>query len=107
MVLSRQQNAAALDHILTEVFGLNPDAPLQLALQQEGISNVSEFLTMDDAEIDDLTFTRPGETDESPVPRGHRRIITVFFDYIKYRVVKNNPIGDAWVTIKQEDFDEF
>ena len=107
MVLSRQQNAAALDHILTEVFGLNADAPLRLALQQEGISNVSEFLTMDDAEIDDLTFTRPGETDESPVPRGHRRIITVFFDYIKYRVVKNNPIGDAWVTIKQEDFDEF
>ena len=57
MVLSRQQNAAALEHVLTEVFGLNADAPLCVALQQEGISNISEFLTMTDEEIDDLTFT--------------------------------------------------
>ena len=61
--------------------------------------------------IDDLSYwikDKNGDLVEKEVPRGHRRLITVFFDFVQYRQYQKTPIVDKdWSELTKEEFDEF
>eukprot|EP00977_Amphora_coffeiformis_P007477 scaffold1638_cov103-Amphora_coffeaeformis.AAC.2 len=110
MPLSRNQSSQAFKHILEQVFGLEATSPLRVASKEEGTENLSDFLSLTADTIEQLTYTyKDGDGNDVtvPVPRSHRRIITVFFDYIRYHDYKSNPIGDEWTSITKEEFDDF
>ena len=99
----------ALEHILSTVFGLDDKSPLTKALKAEGVTYISEFLTLDPSTIDSLTYVveEKGKRSTVPVPKGHRRLITVFFDFVLYRKHQGTPVGEDWISITAEEFDAF
>ena len=111
MVLSRAQSAAALDHILSQVFDLPDTSPLVLSIKDdEGITDINAFMTMTATDIDRLQCTVPDGDDKGqvkPVPRWLRRLVSVFYDFVLYRQYKQNAIGDKWTSITKEEFDTF
>jgi len=89
---------------------LNNTSPLRIALKEEGVENLNDFLSLTSDIIDEFKYTYKDADDTlitAPVPRGHRRIIIVFFDFIRYREHINNPIGNDWINITKEEFDTF
>ena len=104
MVLSRVQSAGAYEHIITNVFGLGQDAPLRLALKEEGITNISDFLSLAAPDIEALTFpeTDPeGNTTYKDVPKGHKRLITVFLILSSIRLSKKNPLETLGLQLQE------
>jgi len=95
---------------MEQVFSLNNTSPLRIALKEEGVENLNDFLSLTSDIIDEFKYTYKDADDTlitAPVPRGHRRIIIVFFDFIRYREHINNPIGNDWINITKEEFDTF
>ena len=68
MVLSRAQSAAALDHILSQVFGLPNDSPLVLSIKNtEGITEINAFMSQTATDIYALKYTVPDGPDQGQV----------------------------------------
>eukprot|EP00977_Amphora_coffeiformis_P026434 scaffold26293_cov99-Amphora_coffeaeformis.AAC.1 len=88
---------------------MSDDSPLVKALKDYGVCNLSDFLSLSAQDIEDLTHEVEDEGSKSriPIPKGNRRIVTVFFDFIKFREHQGNPIGDNWTGISSEEFDGF
>ena len=109
MVLSGQQNIAALEHILDNIFGLEPDAHLRVALRDKGIHNISEFMSLDPQDIEQLTYSDvdcEGNIVQKKVIPGQKIFIRAFFDFACHREHKQSPIEDKWTQVTLEEFNE-
>jgi len=72
---------------MEQVFSLNNTSPLRIALKEEGVENLNDFLSLTSDIIDEFKYTYKDADDTlitAPVPRGHRRIIIVFFDLTSF-----------------------
>jgi hypothetical protein len=54
VTLTRSEAKAALDHMLNEVLGRNDTSNLQVGLVAEGIADIFDLSSLDDAFIDDI-----------------------------------------------------
>ena len=72
------------------VLDQNPDAPLRLALEKEGVSNITHLLIMPEATIDAMTYDDPGDgthaaTADMPLQKVHKWTLKAFQSYAWYR----------------------
>ena len=59
--MTREQARGAYDHVVGSVLDQDPDAPLRLALEKEGVSNITHLLIMPEATIDAMTYDDPSD----------------------------------------------
>ena len=59
--MMREQARGAYDHVVGSVLDQGQDAPLRLALEKEGVSNIMHLLIMPEATIDVMTYDVPGD----------------------------------------------
>ena len=108
-IFSRQQSAAALQHIYDNVFCVKPDSPLVNALTREGINNIADLISMTPDDVDALLYesNEGGSITLRPLSRGLRRLIPLLQEFTERRGAEGNPIGNDWTSVTQEEFDEF
>ena len=104
MPLTRQQRKDAYEHVIKEVFDLK-DSPLDKSLRALGIDNILDLMSIRTEQIEGLT-TKEGENDV-PVPLAQRNILRAFSMYVSLLSRKGTPIGDDWVSINADNFNEF
>ena len=110
MVLTPQQSVEALHHIVREVLVTIPIPAgqpnrIEQALTESGIDNIYDFMSMDKTMIDTLSYTEQGQEVELHLAR--RKVIEVFFDFVRWRASSGNSVSDAWLTITRNEFNAF
>ena len=113
--MMREQARGAYDHVVGSVLDQDQDAPLRLALEKEGVSNIMHLLIMPEATIDAMTYNVPGDgtqaaTADIPLQNVHKWTLKAFQSYAQYRSdvegVDNGNL-DEWRAINQGEFDNF
>ena len=106
MVLTRKESTEALNHVLDNVLGRGDGTPLKNALIQNGIEGILDMGNLRQADIDTLSYTDDKNT-QVPLNLGDKNIIRVFLQYVNYRTDLGAPIGDGWIAITRDDFNEY
>jgi hypothetical protein len=108
MVLTRSEAKLAFTHILQNVFGRSAGTPLQLALEEEGIDDIFNFVNLDETAISNLQYTDIiNNNTVTKVKTGDKMLVKCFLNYIGVRHSEGNPIEDKWDQITQAEFDSF
>ena len=108
MVVTRQVAEAAFDHIIDVVLSRHGSTELKQALVKAGVYDVFDLLTIDKATLDSLVYTDPSDaTQVMPLHDSDKTLIKLFRDYTLQRHTDGDPIGDEWLLITQESFDDF
>ena len=66
---------AILEHVLTNILGMDKDDPLPKALKAQGASLIADLLTMTEQDITDLAYDDKGTN--TPVHRAHMNVIRI------------------------------
>ena len=113
--MTRDQARGAYDHVVGSVLDQDRDAPLRLALEKEGVSNIMHLLIMPEATIDAMTYDIPGDGTQAanadiPLQNVHKWTLKAFQSYAQYRSdveeVDNGNL-DEWRAINQGEFHNF
>ena len=108
MVVTRAEAQAIFDHILDNILSRRGSNDLKRALEHEGNNDLFSMMTMDDESIDDLKY--PDSADPSilvDVIRGDKGMLKLWREYVLHRESIGDPIGDNWLQVTQQQFDEF
>jgi hypothetical protein len=90
------------------VFGRSAGTPLQLALEEEGIDDIFNFVNLEEATISNLQYTDIINNNTfTKVKTGDKMLVKCFVNYICVRHSEGNPIEDKWSQITQAEFDSF
>jgi len=92
-------------HVLTNVLKQPSDGPLARALDEAGINEINDLLTLDHHSRNALTYKRDDETTK-PLPIGHKNLIRVLKIFADFCQDSGMPIED-WTTVTKKDFDDF
>ena len=106
MVLSRQQAQVAFNHVLDNVLGHGDNTPLKTALVNSGISDIEDFITLDDTTVDSLSYDRSPTDTNVPLNLGNRNLAKIFIAYCRFRAHSNDAIDD-WTSVTADDFNAF
>ena len=80
MVLSHVQCEAALQHILENVFDLDPDSPLHKAFKYNGITSPADLLAIPVVKYEILHY--PVNNKLKIIPRGHASLLRALQAYV-------------------------
>ena len=113
--MMREQARGAYDHVVGSVLDQDQDAPLRLALEKEGVSNITHLLIMPEATIDAMTCNDPGDgtqaaTADMPLQKVHKWTLKAFQFYAQYRSDvegADNVNLDEWQAINHGEFQIF
>ena len=116
MVMTQSQALAAYQHILGLIaHSRGAVHPTQLALDRAEVRDISDFISLSYNDIQSLEF--PEYSDDADTPtliigytplgKAHKNRIIIMIDYYRYRAHIGNPIGDNWLSVTQEQYDEF
>jgi len=94
----------AFDHLLNVVFGVPMDGPLYKA---SGDTDIRDIISLDEADIDSLTYYRSDTEKDIPLPRWDKALINIFKHYILHCSSIGSPIGNDWLSITPEDFGKY
>jgi hypothetical protein len=77
--------------------------------KEGGIEDISSLLKLTDVTVDNLTFPDPDHDPTITVRlrAGETGLIKTFIHFVHYHEEINDPIGDKWLSITQEEFDQF
>ena len=109
--LTRNAATQVFVTVMTDVFGVETNSPLSLALVQVGVQDILDLTSLNFAEIESLTY-RPAPTDDnttpvaSAVPIGQRNRVRQFGS-IASLSGQMRLTTDQWNELTQEDFDSF
>ena len=113
--MTRDQARGAYNHVVGSVLDQDRDAPLRLALEKEGVSNIMHLLIMPEATIDAMTYDIPSDGTQAanadiPLQNVHKWTLKAFQSYAQYRSdveeVDNGNL-DEWRAINQGEFHNF
>ena len=107
MVLSRSQAQIVFHHVFNNVLGRTKDTPLQKFFIAEGIQDIFALVTINKSDFDKDLYVNVDDGADQKISRGDQRLVQVFLDYVTFRNSSNNPIGDDWTSITQDDFDSY
>ena len=108
MVVTRQAGQAAFDHIIDVVLSRHGSTELKQALVKAGVNDVFALLTIDKATLDGLAYPDPSDaTQVIPLRDSDKNLVKLFRDYTLQRHADGDPIGDEWLLVTQESFDDF
>ena len=102
MVFTRAKQKEALAHILDNVFGEQPDSRLRKSLDNEGVEEISELITMSLTDIDALTYLDSKNITQMAKSVDKSRV-KILQAYHRFRIDQGDPIDvDAYsmVSIK-------
>ena len=111
----REQARGAYNHVVGSVLDQDQDALLRLALEKEGVSNITHLLIMPEATIDAMTYDDPGDgthaaTADMPLQKVHKWTLKAFQSYAQYRSDvegADNVNLDEWRAINHGKFQNF
>ncbi len=92
-------------HVLTNVLKQPSDGPLARALDEAGINEMNDLLTLDHQSRNALTYKLDDGT-VKPLPIGYRNLLRVLKIFADYCQDKGMPIDD-WTAVTKRDFDDF
>jgi hypothetical protein len=92
--------------VLKVVFQLNDDDPLYKPLDTAGYDDVQQLLAMSVEDIDGLTYPDASNTNV-PIPSFAKAWIRILKAYHLHRNEQGHLIGNDWLMITVEEFDEF
>ncbi len=92
-------------HVLTNILKQPTDGPLFRSLEEAGINEVYDLLTLDHQSQNILTYTSDDGTVKS-LPLGYKNLIRVLKIFADYCQDTGVPIDD-WTAVTKKDFDEF
>jgi hypothetical protein len=97
---------AAFNHVTQNVLA-NPN--ITKALREDGIKEIGVFISLSDAQVEDLTYPDPDPNNPIAycLKKGEIGLIKSFIHFVHYRDEIGNPIGDGWRSITQDEFDQF
>jgi len=97
----------AFDHLLNVVFRVPKDGSLYKALMKSGGTGIRHIISLDETDIDSLTYDRSDTEKDIPLPRGDKVLIHIFKHYILHCSSIGSPIGTDWLSITSEDFGKY
>jgi hypothetical protein len=103
MVLTHAEGRAALTHLIDNVFALEADNFLSVALTRDGYADIRDIANMSKEYIDSLEYSDAND-DIVTLPRYLKALIRIIKQYIMYHNYISDPIGDGWTTITAEQF---
>ncbi len=89
-------------HVLTNVLRQPSDSPLARALNEAGINEVNDLLTLDHQSRNALTYEQDDGT-VKPLPLGYKNLIRVLKIFADYCQDSGMPIDD-WMAVTKRDF---
>ncbi len=92
-------------HVLTNVLKQPSDGPLAQALDEAGINEINDLLTLDHQSRNALMYELDDGTIK-PLPIGYKNLLRVLKIFVDYCQDSGMPIKD-WTAITKRDFDEF
>ncbi len=105
MVLSWNASIQAIVHVVENVLGRQAGSPLRLALVNEGVNEIQEFLNITEDSLDHYCYDLPdGSRNDIPLRDWDKTVVLSFIWYVVYRESGDNPIGDDWLNITREEF---
>jgi len=107
MPLTQTKDMEAFDHLLNVVFRVSKDGPLYKALMKSGDTDIRDILSLDQTDIDSLTYDRSDTEKDIPLSRWDKVLIKIFKHYILHRSSIGLPIGNDWLSITPEDFGKY
>ena len=106
MGLTRQQKKDALKHILEQVFDLDPDSPIQRALELNDIQFPFDLISIAEVEYELLEYEEDGA--RITTSKGNAGLLKSFKCFVHYKNAQRDPIGDNdWTSITCDEFDQF
>jgi hypothetical protein len=104
--ITRSAGRAAFIHITDNILA---NKNVTKALIEDGIRNISSLLSLQDNDIDELTHldSDPNNPVTYSLRKGEKGLIKTFIHFVHYHDEIGNPIGDDWLSIDQDDFDQF
>ena len=106
MPFTRADARTALNHVVGTAFGGPDDGPLAKALEKAGHQDIRSVVSVTATELDELRYNDSTGA-EVRVPRPCLAMIETLSLHVEHRVSEENPIGDAWTSIAEGEFDAF
>jgi hypothetical protein len=105
-MLTRQQAQDTLTQVLQVLLGFTDTDPLPLALVHSGYTDIHHIITMTQDDINALEY-EDSNKGLVGMPSPAWNLLRIFNAYHVYRYEEGDPIGDDWVTITPQEFNEF
>jgi len=108
MTNTRQTQAEAFNHLLKNVLGWNDMTPAYVAIIQNGYATITDIITTDNDEIDEMTFENDSVL--TPVPRVQKKMLKHVLLYYKYEISQRaSQSFDAsdWLCVTSDSFSNF
>jgi hypothetical protein len=79
------------------------------ALKEDGIDDRFGLLSLTDTNINKLTYLYPDPSNpvQYSLKKGEVGLIRAFIHFVHYCHETNNPINDQWLSLTQDEFDQF
>ena len=107
MVFTRAEGKAALEHIIENVFELPCDGPLAKALLAMHVKdNIRDVIVMPFEDVESLVYTKD-QGNEVALKKPFCWMIHVLKHYHLYCISERNPIGDDWVPITAQEYQDY
>ena len=106
MGLTRQQKKDALKHILENVFDLDPNSPIEQALNFNDIRSPYDLISLSEVEYELMEYKKEGA--RMTISKGNIGLLKSFKQYVHFKDVKGETINDTdWTSITCDEFDQF
>jgi hypothetical protein len=107
MPFTREQGKAALKYIFLTVINQPEDGPMAKSLPKAMIENIAEMGSLIETDIEKLSFIVTAGEDPIAIGPRQQGILRAFIAFIRYGAAHDNPIGDNWNKIMQEEFNTY
>jgi len=94
-------------HIVNVVFQVPMEGPLYIALEKSGDNDVMAMISLHDCDIDSLTYDRSDTKKDVPLSRGDKNFLCIFCHYVLHCDSIGHPIGNDWLSLTSNDFDNY
>jgi len=85
MLLTKTKAIAAFKHVMSNVFEVQDDGPLSKALEHAGYDNIWTLITLQDEDIEALTFDKSATEKDIPLGRAHQSLLHIFCHYCDHK----------------------
>ena len=106
MTLTHKHSREALKHDHINVLELKSEYPIWKALIHIYCDFVEDLVNTDDTDIPNLHYKTSTKSEEY-LYIGKKNLVWSFTDYFEYKTYDNGPIGDDWMKITNENFNNF
>jgi hypothetical protein len=104
MVLTRAERRTALAHVVTNVFMLDDDTLLSLALTKAFLVDIYDIRSMPFQDIEQLDYV-DDQGNEILLPSGYQYMLQIIKHYDSYHTLDGDPISDEWKTVTADQYD--